>query len=130
MTSNVAPVHVEADLRMDVDGSDVAVTAVGTVLHVVSSDPVALWRSVLHLDLPVRRGIRSRCRAIGVVADRLYGLGLRADFATPTDRPFVELGTHTGSPTLRFLTGSSHVSVLSRSTLARTVATLARPRRR
>lgn len=130
MNVNVAPVHVEADLRMDVDGSDVSITAVGTVLHVVSSDPAALWRSVLHLDLPVGRGIRSRGRAIGVVADRLYAIGLRADFATPTGRSFVQLGTYEGSPTLRFLTGSSHVRILSPSTLARTVVTLLRPRPR
>lgn len=130
MTANVAPVHVEADLRLDVDGSDVSITAVDTVLHVVSSDPAALWRSVLHLDLPAGNGIRSRGRAIGVIADRLHALGLRADFATPTGRPFVELGTYDGSPTLRFLTGSAHLRVLSPSTLARTVATLVRPRRR
>lgn len=112
------------------DGSDVAITADGTVLHVISTDPLALWRSVLHLDLPGGRGLRSRGRAIGVIADRLHGLGMQADFATPSGRPFVELGTVTGSRTLRLLTGSPHIRVLSPATLARTVATLARPRRR
>lgn len=130
MTANVAPVHVEADLRMDVDGSDVAITAVGTVLHVVSSDPAALWRSVLHLDLPVGRGLRARGRAVGLVADRLHALGLQADFAAPSGVPFVELGTDEGSPILRILTGSSHLRVLGASTLARAVVTLLRPRHR
>jgi len=130
VTPAAAPVHVDADLRIDVDGGDVSITAHGTVFHVISTDPPALWRSVLHLDLPGGRGLRSRGRAIGAVADRLHGLGLQADFATPSGRAFVELGTVVGSRALRLLTGSSHIRILSRRTLARTVATLVRPRRR
>lgn len=103
----IGRLDVEADLRLDVDGTSAHLHGSGSRLVLFSDHPERVWAAAVASVLPAF-GVADGPRAIGRVADLLQDAGVRLEVAGPHG-VVVSLGDGVSSPVGRATTGSRAV---------------------
>ncbi len=125
-------ITVDADLRIDVSGSQASLVAHGQQITLTSDVPMDFWAALRGSDLPV--GPLAGARAVGRIADALGAAGLEFRLAGPHGE-LGRLGSGSHSWWGRVLTGSDLVRLGSVRSLRPVLAAALRrsrlnPRRR
>ena len=98
-------VSVQADLRMDLDGTSATLTGDGDRLMLATERPVALWDILVSAPLPVGGGSVGGPARVGRVAEALREAGVNLDLRGPRGT-VASLGAGVDSALGRVLVGS------------------------